>query len=122
MELFDKTIDKLSTQVEFRAQRHKVIVSNVTNLDVVDYESKDLTFSQELGEALDKSGRLVKTDPRHLAGTAGTGSQEIVPTGGRPKIDQEMVNLAENQLMYNLSIELLSRKFRGLNTVLKEAK
>ena len=38
------------------------------------------------------------------------------------EIDTEMANLAENNLMYNMTVEMLARKFRGLNTVLKETK
>ena len=122
MELFDRTINKLSALADFRAQRHKVIVSNIINIDVADYESKELNFSKELGTALDKRVSLAKTDPRHLPATTQSGNQDVVATGERVKLDKEMGNLAENQLMYNLSIELLARKFRGLTTVLKEAR
>ena len=86
------------------------------------YEAKELNFSKELGTALDKGVGLVKTDPRHLAATTESGNQDAVATGARVKLDKEMGNLAENQLMYNLTIELLARKFRGLTTVLKEAR
>ncbi len=122
MELFDRTINKLSASADFRAQRHKVIVSNIINIDVADYESKELNFSKELGTAVNNKVGLVKTDPRHLPATTQGGNQEAVATGERVKLDKEMGNLAENQLMYNLSIELLARKFRGLTTVLKEAR
>jgi len=33
-----------------------------------------------------------------------------------------MSNLAENHLMFNLTAELLARKFRGIKNVLTEAK
>jgi flagellar basal body rod protein FlgB len=33
-----------------------------------------------------------------------------------------MANLAENQLMYNFTVDMLSRKFKGIKTVLTEAK
>lgn len=122
MELFDRVIEQLSTQADFFARRHKVIVSNITNLDVKGYEAKDLSFPQELGSAMGQEGRLVRTDQKHLAGAVQAGVQEIVTTGQKVKIDQEMVNLAENQLRYNLSIELLARKFRALSNLLKEAK
>ena len=36
MELFDRTINRLSTLADFRAQRHKVIVSNLINIDVAE--------------------------------------------------------------------------------------
>jgi len=120
MELFDRTINKLSDLADFRAQRHKVIVSNVSNIDVAGYEAKELNFSKEFGTALEN--KVVKTDPRHLPATTGGENQDAVATGERVKLDKEMGNLAENQLMYNLTIELLARKFRGLTTVLKEAR
>jgi flagellar basal-body rod protein FlgB len=122
MELFDRTIDRLSALADLRAQRHKVIVSNIINIDVPDYESKEVNFSKELGNALDRGVGLAKTDTRHLAATTESGSPDVVSTGERVKIDKEMGNLSENQLMYNLTIELLARKFRGLTTVLKEAR
>jgi flagellar basal-body rod protein FlgB len=122
MELFDRTIDRLSAVAEFRAQRHKVIVSNIINIDVADYEAKEMNFSKELGTALDRGVGLAKTDAKHLPATAESGNSDVVTTGERVKIDKEMGNLAENQLMYNLTIELLARKFRGLTTVLKEAR
>jgi flagellar basal-body rod protein FlgB len=64
----------------------------------------------------------VKTDAKHLAATTERGSQDVVATGEGVKLDKEMGNLAENQLMYNLTIELLARKFRVVSNVLKEAR
>ena len=60
MELFDRTINKLSDLADFRAQRHKVIVSNVSNIDVAGYEAKELNFSKELGTALENESRPCK--------------------------------------------------------------
>ena len=124
MELFNRTFSMLSSMADFRAQRHKVIVSNIANMDVRDYESKEMSFKKELVGALSKGREvtLAKTDPMHLQGKAGTANYDVVPTGEKVKIDKEMANLAENQLMYNLTIELLARKFRGLSNVLREAK
>ena len=122
MELFDRTVNKLSAMADFRSQRHKVIVSNIINIDVANYESREMNFGKELGNALDKGVGLAKTDPRHLAGTTESGNHDVVTTGERVSLDKEMGNLAENQLMYNLTIELLARKLRGLSNVLKEAK
>jgi flagellar basal-body rod protein FlgB len=124
MEMFNRTFNLLSSMADFRSQRHKVIVSNISNMDVANYESTEITFKKELGSAIAKEQRIdmVQTDPRHIPGTSGTGNYDVVATGERVKIDKEMGNLAENQLMYNLTIELLARKFRGLKNVLTEAK
>ena len=124
MELFNKTFGILSSMADFRAQRHKVIASNIANMDVADYESKDITFRKELAGAFRKEHgvNLTKTNALHLPGKTGPENYDIVSQGRKVKIDREMANLAENQLMYNLTIELLARKFRGLSNVLREAK
>ena len=124
MEMFNRTFSLLSSMADFRSQRHKVIVSNISNIDVTGYEPREMTFKKELGSAIAKEQRIdmVKTDPRHMPGTSVTGNYDVVTTGERVKIDKEMGNLAENQLMYNLTIELLARKFRGLKNILTEAK
>ena len=124
MELFNKTFGMLSSMADFHARRHKVIVSNIANMDVADYEAKDITFRKELAGALGKErgAELMKTNAMHLQGTAGTENYDVVASGNKVTIDREMANLSENQLMYNLTIELLARKFRGLSTVLREAK
>ena len=124
MEMFNRTFNLLSSMADFRSQRHKVIASNISNMDVADYESREMKFTKELESAIAKERKIdvVKTDPRHIQGTSGTGSYDVVTTGERVKLDKEMGNLAENQLMYNLTMELLARKFRSLKNVLTEAK
>jgi len=46
----------------------------------------------------------------------------VVDAGEKVDLDKEMAKLAENNLMYNLTVEFLSRKFRSLNTVLRDTK
>jgi flagellar basal-body rod protein FlgB len=124
MKMFNRTFDLLSSMADFRSQRHKIIVSNISNMDVANYQSREMTFKKELGGAIAKERgiNLVKTDPRHFSGASESGNFDVETTGERVQIDKEMGSLAENQLMYNLTIELLARKFRGLKNVLTEAK
>jgi len=121
--LFNKTINVLSGMLDYRTKRHKVIVSNVTNMDTPDFKPSDVTFKNELG----KTGKLIitTTDPGHILpgkGSAGPIQYEIKTSEESGKIDTEMANLAENHLMYNMTVEMLARKFKGLNTVLKETR
>ena len=121
--LFGKTIKLLSSMMDFRSQRHQVITSNIANIDTPEYTPKDLIFKSIIGEEMQK--QLMKTDKRHYRGqfaNAGIIEGEITDTGDRVSIDAEMVNLAENHLMYNLSVELLSRKLKSIKTVLNEVK
>lgn len=123
--LFGRTHDLIATVLDFRAQRHKMIVANITNIDTPGYIPKEVLFKKELYLAV-RDGRdvsLIRTHERHLADKKGSDRfMEVVDTGDRVSLDQEMMNLTENQMMYNLSVDLMARRFRGLDRVLTEAK
>ncbi len=125
--LFSKTIGVLSGMIGFRSQKNKVIMSNIANLDSPDYKPKDYVFKRDLSRAAADQNQLslAKTHQNHLPGGQDEISDKdfkVVETGEKVKMDTEMTNLAENHLMYNMAVEMLARKFRGLNTVLKETK
>ncbi|TFG89992.1 MAG: flagellar basal body rod protein FlgB [Syntrophobacterales bacterium] len=121
--LFGKTIDMLSAMLDFRSERHKIISSNITNLDTPDYLPKELTFREALRGVVDSGGgpSMTVTDKRHLSERSAA-EGEVTVSGDKVDIDDQMAKMAENQLMYNFSVDLMARKFRGLNAVLKEAK
>ncbi len=123
--LFGKTYQLLSSMLDYRAQRQKVITSNVANIDTPQYRPKDVKFPEELKNSLKADAmRLVKTDPRHLPTEEGPGKANyaLEETGDKVSLDTEMMNVAENNLMYNMTVELLARKFRGIQNVLKETR
>ena len=121
--LFGRTFDILSELVSFRSERHKVIVSNVANVDTPGYESRDLAFKSVL-DSEKSSLDLARTHEKHLSGSEQGGKyvKYKVTAGESLSLDKEMVNLAENHLKYTADVELLARKFRGIETVLKETK
>lgn len=125
--LFSKTVEVLSEMLTYRSKRHQVILSNITNIDTPGYKPADLKFNKTLQNAIvvNDNLQMIKTNDQHiLKGKDGndSGTYEISSSEEGVKVDQEMANMAENQLMYNLTIELLARKFRGLQNVLKDAK
>jgi flagellar basal-body rod protein FlgB len=68
------------------------------------------------------AARLVRTDERHLEGGKGGENFTIIQTEENVNLDKSMATLAENQLMHNTAVEMLARKFRSLQTVLKETR
>lgn len=119
--LFSKTMNQLSGMLDYRSTRHKVIVSNIANIDTEGFKPSDVSFKQALGKA--NAIQLTTTNPGHIGRSEnGVGPVEITTSEETVEMDTEMVNLSENQLMYNMTVDMLSRKFRGINTVLKEAK
>lgn len=121
--LFNKTMDLLSGMLDYRSKRHKIILSNIANIDTENFKPSDISFKSELGRT--SSIQLATTDPGHIGWKNSKNSPvsfEIQTSEEKVKIDTEMANLAENHLMYNMTVDMLTRKFRGINTVLKETK
>jgi len=121
--LFNKTIEMLSVILDFRSERNKVIASNIANIDTPGYKPKELVFKKQLENFIDNGTEvtMTKTDKRHLSEQS-SHTFEVIKSEEAAKIDNEMEKLAENNLMYNLTVELMARKFKGLDSVLREAK
>jgi flagellar basal-body rod protein FlgB len=121
--LFNKTMDLLSGMLDFRSKRHKIILSNIANIDTDDFKPSDISFNSEFGKT--SSLQMTATDSRHIGPKETKSSPvsfELKTSDEKVKIDTEMANLAENHLMYNMTVDMIARKFRGINTVLKETK
>ena len=125
--LFGKTIEILSEVLDFQSERHKVITSNIANMDTPNYRPKDIVFKEELESIINNKDRIKMTGSRgrslsEQSNPAGRADFEVIDSGESVNLDSEMAKLTENNLMHNLTVELLVRKFRVLNTVLREAK
>ena len=126
--LFGKTIEMLSVILDFRSERHKVIASNIANIDTPNYRPKDIiVFKEELKALIDNGTgiTMARSREKHLSEWSISRDKadfEVVDIGEKVNLDNEMAKLAENNLMHNLALELLARKFKGLNTVLTETK
>lgn len=125
-QLFGKTIDILTAVIGYRSERHKVILSNLVNIDTPDYGPKDLVFKTELDNAArGKMGvTLTTTNGRHIGSPSfpGKGTEVVDREDEEVSLDREMMDLAENHLMYNTTVELLARKFRGLKSAIQEVR
>jgi flagellar basal-body rod protein FlgB len=122
--LFGKTFNLLSTMMDYRSERNKLITSNIANLDSADYKPTDYVFKDDLKQAMDIRVRLTRTNEKHFPNAKDEISKDdfkLVKSDDKVDLDTEMTNLAENHLMYNLTVELLARKFRNIKNVLTGA-
>ncbi|MEE9911268.1 MAG: flagellar basal body rod protein FlgB [Deltaproteobacteria bacterium] len=123
--LFGKTFNLLGTLMDYRSERNKVITSNIANLDTPDYKPSDYVFKEDLKKAMDVRINLVRTDEKHFPNAMDEISKndfKKVTSDEKVDLDHEMTNMAENHLMYNLTTELLARKFKGIRNVLTDTK
>ncbi|MBW1839582.1 MAG: flagellar basal body rod protein FlgB, partial [Deltaproteobacteria bacterium] len=66
--LFSNTVVMLEKLLDFQAQRHNMISTNIAHVDTPGYKGHDLRFSDELKKAVGAGGTipLKKTNERHL--------------------------------------------------------
>jgi flagellar basal-body rod protein FlgB len=128
--ILNKTnVPLLNKVLNVASMRHRAISNNIANVNTVNYARKDVNFADYLRAQVNKPpiiGR--KTDARHMpVGMPDplAGPRVFEPDSGpnttginNVDIDQEMADLAENHLLYNIGSHLVSQNFRGLRKVI----
>jgi flagellar basal-body rod protein FlgB len=134
VQIFDKTIALLQKTLDLRLQNQQVITANIANADTPGFAPVRLEFETKLQQALhNTSQRPATTNAAHFP--IGGGSIESVqPTivrkadksnvGDRNgvSVDEEMIALSENQILYETTIQMLNKKFGLLKYVALEGK
>ena len=124
----------LEKSVDFRVKRQNVLASNVANMDTPGYRAEDLVFEKALGAAMhaDEPGPLHTQNSRHMDGNLAKPIDLVQPeriqsaepfvdfNDNTVDVDKEMSKIAENQLMYEASMRMLSHQFKMLKTSLTE--
>ncbi|MGK5090614.1 flagellar basal body rod protein FlgB [Deltaproteobacteria bacterium TL4] len=128
-----KTMTLLEKTLNFRTSRHDLLVSNIANKDTPGFQAQDLVFEKSLKQALKagQPGPLQTKEARHFDGNntkpldqvTGQRITSAAPfvgfDGNTVDLDKEMSKLAENQLMYNATIRMVSHQFRQLRNAIK---
>ncbi len=116
------------------ALRQKTIAQNLANAETPHYKRLEVNFEDTFRQALEKSpARLVgfATDKQHIPINPPTEIRGVRPSIWREndtysraddnnvELDVEMAELAKTQLTYDALTEVISRKFKGLGSVMK---
>lgn len=126
--LFNKTgIPRLQSALDLAAARQKLLTNNVANAETAGYQRQDINFQAELQAAMGGAPRLSMrtTRPGHVGAIDQTRAprvtREPIPKGQTTgvDIDREMVNVAQNQLEYDVAAKLIGRKFAALRTAIR---
>ena len=128
--LFDANVHLLKKTLDLRSAKQQIIASNIANADTPGYAPVRFEFEQELQQAIQGKGSSQNTHPGHisiggsnLASVTGTTTREPDNRGigdqNGVNIDEEMMDLAENQLMYETAAQLLKKKLSQLSYVIQ---
>lgn len=127
---YNKIVDKLGAEMDTKVLQSKLIASNIANVDTPGYVSKDLKFDHVLKQNADELNIAMKvTNPKHMTdGVSGILNNEIVenPNPGRPdgnnvNIDEEMLKLSENNIQYNVAVQLLAKHMAHIKDSIQQA-
>lgn len=131
--IFDSTINTLSSALDIRAERQKVLASNIANQETPGYRAKDIDFASELARRIRATPvnavPVSSTSPGHIPIVSRLyGEPQVVerPTGlegfdrNNVGVEGEMVRLSENTIMYNTAVKMLKAKFGMIMSAIKE--
>lgn len=137
--LFNTTVELLGKSIDLRAKNQNLVASNIANAETPNFIPKTLAFEEELQGAL-RSGNSrgstpSVTNPRHInlrgsGGSLRSVSGKVIETpsktpgkdGNAVELENEMGKMTENQVMFNASVQMLTKKFEGLRTAIREGK
>lgn len=120
--LFDRNMMVLSKIMDLRSENQQVIASNIANAETPGYNAARFEFEKELQHVLSgQPPRLTTTHKNHIS----LGARRIEDIEGSVvriedrtgigdknsvSVDQEMIALSENELLYETAAQLLKKK------------
>lgn len=120
---FDSSIQLLSKTLDLRARNQQVIAANIANAETPGYSPAKLHFEDELRSAVGSGSTLrlatshvnhIPPGPGDIASVQGSITFEPDKTGvgdeNGVSVDDEMMALSENELMYESAAQLLKKK------------
>jgi flagellar basal-body rod protein FlgB len=130
--LFCNTISLLERSLNLRSLQHRVLASNIANMDTPNYKAMELAVAEEMNRNHDSGSgiQLVQTRPGHLPlkhnpadhlnlKVAKPPEFSLRGDGNTVDLDRTMGKLAENTLLYKTAAQILSQKFSGLKNAIR---
>ena len=130
--LFDNTIATLQKTLNVGSLRHKVLTSNIANIDTPNYKAFEVVMKDTLKRKNHSAGaiELVRTRPRHLSGrhsssnpikikVADSTTFNLRADGNTVDLDRTMGKLAENTILYRSAAQIIRKKFQGLKNAIQ---
>jgi flagellar basal-body rod protein FlgB len=126
--LMSGTMKILSRALDFRSANHQIIAANLANADTPGYKHKELGFDRELKDAINKTGiKLRITDPNHIQEVSVLNGNSFplhtIESGPNAEeeqnLDVEMAKMMRNNLLFEASAKLLSKKLQALRNAIE---
>ena len=131
--LFSNAVPKaMKKSLDLLSARQNLISSNIGNLDTPGFKASDLDFQGQLRDALGSKDQLTikATNDKHF-GPKTSNISSLKPeafeeedaaksNGNNVNVDKEMAKLAENQIVYNATIQLMMKRASTIRAAITE--
>ncbi|MFQ5713229.1 MAG: flagellar basal body rod protein FlgB [Candidatus Scalinduaceae bacterium] len=112
MGIFDKNVDVLSKLLDLTSLKSKVIANNIANVNTPGYKKLEVTFQEELHKAIkSKDVEKINNVTEKIAFSNNAINRK---NGSNVDIDRELVEFFKSSGRHNISLEIISKKFKGL--------
>jgi flagellar basal-body rod protein FlgB len=123
---FDTTMQLLHRVLDLRSKNQEIIGANIANAETPGFSARSFTFEDQLKSVLTGGDMTpVATRPNHIPlsstsldqvsgsisikrDTTGIGDENTV------SVDQEMIKLSENEILYEAAVAMLNKKLAML--------
>ena len=129
--LFSNKMGSLMKGLTLSADRHLLLAGNIGNAETPNYKATDLDFSQHMEEELGKGNSIgmQSTSKRHIGPAT---DKSIAPdvfeqpgaarsNGNNVDMDKEMARLTENQIMYNMISQIITKQISTVSVAVTES-
>jgi len=126
--LFDGTIQTLEKSLAYSTAKNRIIADNIANVDTPNYKAKKVVFKNVLASTMDKTIQNKRTHSKHFSFRNMVDQSYVVRentntmynhNGNNVDIDQEMAELAKNQIYYQAVVDRLNGKFSIIEKVIR---
>jgi flagellar basal-body rod protein FlgB len=131
MQRLTSTLEFHGQALTLRAERQRLIASNIANADTPGYVARDMDFARALREASGTSsvaGAMATTHASHLAAPAGARSAAELNYAHNPQdsldqntvdLDRERASFAENAVKYEATLRFINGHMRTLQDAMR---
>ena len=128
----DKAPKMMVKSLNMMSTRQNLISSNISNVDTPGFKASDIDFQGQLRAAIGSKGslNLRATNEKHF-GPSTSNIMEIQAdpleedaaaksNGNNVDIDNEMAKMAENQIYYNATVQLMMKRGATIRSAVTE--
>lgn len=127
LDFLSKTMNLVKTALKLRSYKHSLLSSNIANIDTPGYRRRDIPFERVMESYLSQEGILRTTHPRHFVGSKKDLNnlikkyeEKTLGTPNNVNLEEELVQLTENQLLYEATLRALSKELEKLKEAISE--